>query len=261
VGNVGWRQSEQTFDAVRAQARVGPVAVDAAYALSQRTVFGADSPNGRFEGDLVLLNGGIDLTSIKAKGFAYLVDYDARAAFSSQTYGMLANASIGAPLGGKLTAAVSYAVQRDYGANPVSYRTDYLSVELGAALSGVQLIAGHETLGSDGGSAAFQTPLATLHAFNGWADQFLTTPANGLRDTYFGIGKAFALPFLPDLRADLTWHAFNSAFGGLDYGTEWDVSLGAKLGPVALLAKYANYDATGFGADTRKLWLQAEAVF
>ena len=36
-------------------------------------------------------------------------------------------------------------------------------------------------LGSDGGVAAFQTPLATLHAFNGWADLFLTTPARGLR--------------------------------------------------------------------------------
>lgn len=261
VGNVGWRQSEQTFDAVRAQAKVGPVAIDATYAISQRTVFGADSPNAHFDGDLVLLNGGIDLTPIKAKAFAYLVDYDARAAFSSQTYGVLANASIGAPLGGKLTAAASFAVQGDYGANPVSYSADYLSVEIGAAVAGFNLTAGYEQLGSDGGTAAFQTPLATLHAFNGWADLFLTTPANGLRDTYVGVGKAFAVPFLPGLRADLTWHAFDSEFGGLDYGTEWDVSLGGKLGPVALLAKYANYDATGFGADTRKLWLQAEAVF
>ena len=32
------------------------------------------------------------------------------------------------------------------------------------------------------GTVALQTPLATLHAFNGWADKFLSTPANGLRD-------------------------------------------------------------------------------
>jgi hypothetical protein len=28
-----------------------------------------------------------------------------------------------------------------------------------------------------------QTPMATLHKFDGWADLFLTTPANGLGDT------------------------------------------------------------------------------
>ena len=103
--------------------------------------------------------------------------------------------------------------------------------------------------------------LATLHAFNGWADLFLTTPANGLRDYYAGIGKAFALPFLPGLKADVTYHEFDSDFGGFAYGSEWDASLGLKLGPVGLLAKYADYDAAGFGTDTRKVWLQAEVGF
>jgi len=31
VGNVGWRQNEQTFDAVRGQAKIGPVSLDATY--------------------------------------------------------------------------------------------------------------------------------------------------------------------------------------------------------------------------------------
>src|ERR1035438_4740700 len=34
------------------------------------------------------------------------------------------------------------------------------------------------------GRTGFQTPLATLHAFNGWDDVFLTTPADGLQDIY-----------------------------------------------------------------------------
>jgi hypothetical protein len=123
------------------------------------------------------------------------------------------------------------------------------------------LTAGYEELGSDGGVAAFQTPLATLHAFNGWADLFLTTPATGLRDYYAGVGKTFAVPFLPGLKADLTYHEFDSEFGGLDYGSEWDASLGFKLGPVALLAKYARYEASGFAVDTEKFWLQGEVTF
>ncbi len=43
VGSVAWRQNEQTFDAVRAEARFGPVAFDGTYAINQRTIFGADA--------------------------------------------------------------------------------------------------------------------------------------------------------------------------------------------------------------------------
>jgi len=261
VGNVGWRQNEQTFDAVRGQAKVGPLSLDASYASSQRTVFGVDSPNEHYDGDLILLNGGVKLPVVEAKAFAYLLDYDTRPAFSSQTYGVLAKAGLSVPLVGKIDALASYARQSDYGANAIAYAADYWNAQLGVGLFGFTATAGYEELGSDGGIAAFQTPLATLHAFNGWADLFLTTPAAGLRNTYVGIGRAIGLPFLPGLKAELTWHEFDSDFGDVDYGREWDASLGATVGPLALLAKYANYRADGFGADTEKLWLQAEVSF
>jgi hypothetical protein len=261
VGNVGWRQNEQTFDAVRGQAKFGPVTLDATYSNSQRTIFGADSPNEHFDGDLVLLNGGAKLAGVDVKAFAYVLDYDARAAFSSQTYGVLAKGAV--PLGPvKLEYLASLATQADHGTNPVSYRAEYISAELGAGVAGFALKAGYEELGSDGGAAAFQTPLATLHAFNGWADLFLTTPATGLRDYYATVGRKIGLPFLPGgLNAGVTYHEFDSDAGGLDYGSEWDASLGFKLGPVGMLAKVADYDARGFGVDTRKVWLQAEFVF
>jgi hypothetical protein len=261
VGNVGWRQNEQTFDAVRGQAKLGSVVLDATYSVSQRTVFGVESPNEHFDGDFVLLGGGVDLPVVDAKAFAYLLDYDTRLAFSSQTYGALVTGQIDMPAVGKLDVLVSYARQSDYGANPLAYDADYWNAQLRLALFGFGLTSGYEELGSDGGMAAFQTPLATLHAFNGWADLFLTTPANGLRDYYAGIGRSIGVPFLPGLKADLTYHEFDSDFGGLDYGSEWDASLGFKLGPVNLLAKYANYDASGFAVDTEKFWLQAEVGF
>ena len=261
VGNVGWRQNEQTFDAARGQTKLGPVLLDATYSISQRTVFGVDSPNEHFDGDFVLLNGGVDLPVVDAKAFAYLLDYDTRLAFSSQTYGVLVTAGIDVPLIGKLDALASYATQSDYGANPTADQADYYNLQAALTLFGFTATAGYEELGSDGGVAAFQTPLATLHAFNGWADLFTTTPANGLRDYYVGIGRSIGVPFLPGLKADLTYHQFDSDFGGLDYGSEWDASLGFKLGPVGLLAKYANYDAEGFAVDTEKFWLQAEVNF
>lgn len=258
VGNVGWRQNEQTYDAVRGQAKLGVFSLDATYAISQRTVFGVDSPNEHFDGDFVFLQGGVDLPVVDAKAFAYLLDYDTRLAFSSQTYGGLATAAIDIPTVGKLNLLASLATQSDYGANPVSYSAEYINAQAGLAVFGFGLTAGYEELGSDGGVAAFQTPLATLHAFNGWADLFLTTPANGLRDYYGGISKTFGLPFLPGIKADLVYHQFDSDFGGIDYGSEWNASLGFKLGPVNLMAKYANYDADGFAVDTEKVWLQAE---
>jgi hypothetical protein len=43
VGSVGWRQNEQTFDAARAEGRLGPVTADVAYSISQRTIFGDDA--------------------------------------------------------------------------------------------------------------------------------------------------------------------------------------------------------------------------
>jgi hypothetical protein len=261
IGNVGWRQNEQTYDALRGQGKFGPIVLDATYAISQRTVFGVDSPNEHYDGDFVFLNGGIDLSVVDAKAFAYLLDYDTRLDFSSQTYGLLATVAIDIPAIGKLNAQASYATQSDYGANPVTYSTDYFNLQAGIGLFGLKLVAGYEELGSDDGVAAFQTPLATLHAFNGWADLFLTTPATGLRDYYATVGTTFDVPFLPGFKADLTYHEFDADFGGLDYGSEWDASFGFKLGPVGLLAKYANYDASGFAVDTEKFWLQAEVEF
>lgn len=272
VGNVGWRQNEQTFDAVRAQAKIGPVSANAIYSNSQRTIFGKDSPNEYFDGDIVLLNASADVKPVKLTAFSYLIDYDTRLAFSSKTFGAMAKASV--PLGAaKLDLTAAYAKQSDYGDNPTDYSADYVNLELGTAISGFSLKAGYEMLGADedavcatGGCGSFQTPLATLHAFNGWADVFLTTPFvagsfGGIEDYYVSIGKGFKVPAIPGLKAGFTYHKFESDFGGVDYGEEYDAMIGASFRGVGLLLKYAHYDADEFGTDTKKLWLQAEYKF
>ncbi len=261
VGAVGWRQNEQTFDAVRGQAKIGQVKLDATYAISQRTIFGVDSASEHYDGDLVLLNAAYDGARVDVSAFSYLLDYDARPAFSTGTYGVLLLGN--APLGGGVTVngMASYAAQSDLGSNPGDYSLDYLALEAGAAISGVSLGAGYELLGSDEGRAAFQTPLATMHAFNGWADLFLTTPAAGLEDYYVKAGYTPPSPPIPGLALAVAWHSYNADFGGADYGTEWNASVGARLGPVAVLAKFADYQADGFGADKQIVWLQAEYSF
>lgn len=270
VGSVGWRQNEQTFDALRGEAKLGPVSLDATYAISQRTIFGADGgPRTAYDGDFVFLGAGGKLGPVTIKGFAYLLDYDpaeqlgalATSNADTQTFGLRASAAFKPSPKLTLGVTASYARQSDWKGNPADYSADYLLAEGSLAFGQMSFLAGYEKLGSDSGFAV-QTPLATLHKFNGWADLFLTTPAAGIEDWYGGAAIKFPkVKALPGLNAAVTYHRFESATGGLHYGNEWDASIGFKLGRAGLLAKFADYDAAGFGADTRKFWLQIEIAY
>ena len=271
VGSVGWRQNEQTFDAVRGEAKIGPVLLDATYSIGQRTIWGIDGgPRQGFGGDFVFLGAGAKLGPVNVKAFSYLLSYDEAFNYgnSSQTYGGRATASLPVAPKTKLNLAASYAHQSNYGTNPVRYNAEYVAAEAGLAWQGLTATAGYELLGGDRvASKAFQTPMATLHKFNGWADLFLTTPQTGsfggLQDWYGGIAYKFdGVKALPGLNAAVTYHRFDSDYGSVRYGDEWDASIGFKVKKrVAVLAKYANYNAKGFGADTEKLWLQLEVAY
>lgn len=258
VGSVGWRQNEQTFDAVRLEAsRLGPFSLDLGYVWSVRTIYGItaqDLPAGSANrqsigGDNLLATLGAAAGPVQMRAFAYLIDQDepGRRQFSSQSYGVRATAAV--PIGGvRMNLAASFARQSDHGGNPNDYRADYWLAEAGTSLAGFGLSAGYEVLGP-----GFQTPLATLHRFNGWADRFLVTPPNGLRDFYVGVSRT-----LLGAQASLVWHRFTSDRLNLDYGTEWNAQLAFRIRDVRLLLKYADYQAEAFATDTAKLWFQLE---
>lgn len=279
VGSVAWRQNEQTFDAVRAEAKVGPVSLDGTYSWSQRTIFGFDAgPRQAYGGDFIFLSAGAKAGPVALKGFAYLLDYSASKeayfrANSSQTYGVRATTSL--PLTGKvkLDLLASYARQNDYGSNPNSYSANFALAEAGLAIASFKLTAGYELLGSDGGAKVkasgaatafgFQTPMATLHKFNGWADLFLNTPVTGLQDYYAGIGwTGPKIGKAGPVTAVVTFHRFHSDRNGIHYGDEWDAQIGMKLTRQAsLLAKFAQYERKGIASfngdqDTKKFWLE-----
>lgn len=264
VGSVGWRQNEQTFDAVRMEAKVGPVSLDGTYSIGQRTLFGVDAgPRQAYQGDFFFAGAGVKAGPVNLKAFAYLLDYDEGffVANSSKTFGIRASTTLLLSPSVKLALAGSYARQSDYGSNPFDYAADYLAAEGTLSFKDLGLTAGYEKLGSDNGRG-LQTPMATLFKFNGWADVFLTTPTTGLQDVYGGVSYKFSgVKALPGLNAGVTYHRFDSDVGSIDYGDEWDAQLGFSVGRVALLARYANYNRKGFGVDTEKLWLQAEFAF
>ncbi|MFP5465867.1 MAG: hypothetical protein ACLGHR_14025, partial [Gammaproteobacteria bacterium] len=151
------------------------------------------------------------------------------------------------------------AKQRDHASNPNDTDVEYFLLEPSLASGGLTWKLGWEQLGGNG-STAFQTPLATLHAFNGWADKFLVTPANGLDDRYASVSGKFGSGKLEGkLGWTVAFHDFSADRGGADYGREWDASLAFPL-PAGFsgMLKLADYRSDGFARDTRKLWLQLE---
>jgi hypothetical protein len=138
------------------------------------------------------------------------------------------------------------------------YRADYVAAE-GGLTQGVHAVAvGYEQLGSDHG-VGFKTPLATLHAFNGWADLFLTTPGAGLRDWY--VRASTRLPGA--LNLTLAEHDYHADAGGAHYGTEFNAMLTRAFGPrVTAAVKYAAFSPhlPAF-PHVRKGWLQLEYAF
>jgi hypothetical protein len=118
-----------------------------------------------------------------------------------------------------------------------------------------------ETLEGDG-TRGFSTPLATLHKFQGHADVFLTTPANGIVDRYATLSYDTKLEDagpVTGLTAAVTYHDFEAERTSASFGSETDVELVARMGDHwSTGIKYATYDGEGAFPDRDKLWLTVE---
>jgi hypothetical protein len=260
VGDVGWRQNQQTFDAVTLQDKSLPqTTLTYAYLWQINRVFGREHAQGRFDSNSSVLNAsyaGFAAGTVTA--YAYLLDFDNAATQSCATYGISFAGAKKINDATKLTYRAELATQSDYGSSPLAYRATYLSLEAGLAGKTGSLALGYEVMGSDGG-VSFRTPLATLHAFDGWADLFLTTPGNGLRDSYLKTG--INLPEGFNLLG--FYHVFTADRLGADYGKEADLQVSRKFSTaVTGTVKYARFrhDLASL-PDVTKFWLQLEYTY
>ena len=267
IGSVAWRQNEQTYDALSLETKALPGAtVTYAYIDKVRRVFGPDSgtPPATFDSASHLLN--LKLTKLPVGAltvYGYFLDFDDAPQLTTETYGARYDGShaFGEKL--KLGWALEYARQRDGEDNPASIDADYSLIEISLKGSAAGVTAGREVLSGERGTftaatnPAFQTPLATLHKWQGWADKFLTTPSAGIEDTYVGLSGTLA-----GCNGQAVWHDFQAKATSLDYGTELDLSVSRKFAKrYEVLVKYADYSADGLFTDTRKFWLQFGATF
>lgn len=275
IGSVAWRQNEQTFDGALTQLKpLDGLTLSYAYLDQVNTVFGPD--NGRYDnvtnpanidGHSHLINAQyVLMPELTATAYSYLLDLDNIAVALTAAEGTLSSQTSGLRLNGVVAGvsyALEYAQQKDYGDNPLELDSEYYLAELGYTIKGVQLKAGYEVLGGDNGSGnrAFQTPLATKHAFQGWADQFLTTPADGIEDAYVGV----TAPLLGGT-LQAWYHDFSTEQGSDDYGNEIDLSYAHPIPGVkglVGLVKYATYDSDDKArtVDTDKVWLQLQYTY
>jgi hypothetical protein len=273
IGDVGWRQNMQTYDAAQAEFKpIQDLNIYYGYVWDVHRPFGdvggLPAASTDFSSRSHLIN--ISYSPFqygRFVGYAYLLDLKnaGGANASSATYGgyFAGNAPVNDTV--TLDYRAELATQSDYADSTLSYDALYYNLELGASIKPFAFGAGYESLGSDNGTA-FRTPLATLHAFNGWADVFLTTPNAGLRDLY-----GYAQVTLPaQIPVRFVYHKYDSDAGSLDFGNEFDVVVSKKFGKnwTAML-KYAYYlgdnaatpSLAVANVDVQKFWAQVEFNF
>ena len=193
VGNSGWRQFEQTYDGIALQwqpASDWTVRYD--WLDRVHRVAGPDAINPLARErklDASLLNAAYVRGEQTWVGYAYLHEDRDVSTASTATFGLRWTGShLRGGTGPGWT--LEFARQTDYANNPASYATSYWLFEPSWTLPALTAKLGWEHLGGDG-THALQTPLATLHAFNGWDDQFNATPPGGLEDRYLGLNRKF----------------------------------------------------------------------
>jgi hypothetical protein len=256
VGDVGWRQNQQTFDGVVVRSEVLPeTSLLYGYLTRINRVFGDAHPQGNWNSDSHLVHASRQLCpAARLTGYGYFLNFDDAVTQSTTTAGASLTGSLKPATDLSLEYRAEFAWQTGGRNHPVDYDALYTNLELTASYDRWLLGGGYELLGSHR-EVGFTTPLATLHRFNGWADAFLATPADGLQDLWVqaGVNLPLNIPFR------VIYHKFWSHIDGRDYGQELDLLLSRKFGRYfTTLAKYAWYEGGSGRPDLQRFWLQAE---
>lgn len=248
VGNVGWRQNEQTYDGISlSNQSIDDLTLFYSYLNRANRIFGSDAvgPLRSFAGDIHLLNAkydGIENTALTA--YAYLMDFDETAAnggyISNNTYGGIASTKLG---DWNFRAEAAYQTEADStpafvdDSNFLHFNIDYTGLE--SHTFGI----GWAYLDQD-----FVQPLSTAHAFNGFADVFLgrqigTAVNPGLNDVY--LVHKWKTPFW-GINFAQWFHYFGDNDTEFDFGWEYDAVLSKKFNEnFTAIAKFAFYDSPG----------------
>ncbi len=275
IGTVLWRRNWQNHDAVTITNTSLPnTTLHYAYSWNINRIFtdeAVSSAAANFDSNSHLFNAqytGFPYATLE--GYAYLLDFDNAATFSTNTYGGRISGAYPLTDIFKAVYAGEYAFQEDAANNPANYDVDYMlgeiggSVKLDGPINVITVKFSYEQLEGDGVNA-FNTILGTNHAYQGWADRFLITPVNGIEDYYVtAIVKALGATFIA------SYHDLNSDNLGYDYGEEIDLLVTKTfMEHYTVGLKYSDYQADinvnnatgGTAADVSKIWAWVAVSF
>lgn len=263
VGGVGWRQNEQTYDGLTfTTTALRNTKLQYSYIGYVRRIFGQTVSGGKNNVDTHLLNARIDLADgWSLTPYYYYIDNQDVAAFSTGTAGARLAGGFEAGEAGKIKLVAEFATQSDAANNPVSYDAQYVHVDAALVMdNGLSVGIAYESLGGDASvsGASFRTPLATLHKFQGWADRFLVTPAEGINDIHATVRYKAGKWNLTGV-----YHDFSAESGSGDFGTEFDLSAGTKISDhysVLFKGAFFSGDSASY-PDTNKFWIMLVASY
>jgi alginate export protein len=269
VGPVGWRLNEQTFDAVSATYKgLANTEIFYSYIGQANRILGERTSAGTQRMKSHILNVPIKVAdNWKITPYYYYIRND-----DAPVFAVFSTATLGARAKGEIAVGEStfklvgeFATQSDIGDNPVSYSAQYFNLSAEWVMkSSLSLGVGLESLGGDENESgkAFRTPLATLHAFQGWADLFLATavsfPGAGVED--FTLSAKYKIQ---KWKLQAIYHDFSAAAGSTPWGSEVDLAASRSLGDrYSLLLKGAFFSADNLAyRDVTKFWVQVLANF
>ena len=269
IGNIVWRQHHQSYDAFTLKnTSLADTQISYAYINKINFILGDDANNAVFGVE----DGSVDMSSHlfniqytglplgKLEGYGYFLEYD------SSLYKTKSNKTVGVRFSGgqpvnddlNVVYALEYANQDQYKSGTMDDQNYYMA-ELGGKYKGWLAKVSYELQEGDG-TSSFKTLLGTNHAYQGWADLFLSTPSVGLRDTYFTVaGKVIGLKLIA------VYHDYETDKGSLDAGNEIDLLLQKSFNKHYVVGvKYADYnsgDKKFATVDTEKFWVFGQVKF
>ncbi|MEM7457839.1 MAG: alginate export family protein [Pseudomonadota bacterium] len=260
LGMAPFRQNTRSYDGVRLSARTaGAHTLQAGYIAQVNRPLGNRTPLGEFESDSWFATVNLQTPAGRFGVFHYALDLETgpdlnrNRTLSSQTSGVRFDGRYHRSAF-KFDIEASYARQTDYSDNPLSYEADYYLIDIRTFIANFEANLRHEVLGADA-EQSFQTPLASLHKFQGEADVFLSTPINGIVDTSLGVkynGGQIG-PF-KDVTPTVRVHEFEADQGGASHGHEVDFIMQAKLADLKLKVGLADYRADQFSSDRQRIF-------
>ena len=222
IGNVGWRQNEQTFDGISLNSTFfDGFTLNYAYVDRVNRIFGSEAlgTNKDVTGEIHLFNA--SYTGIKGLtlgAYGYFMDFDAPDGWDNDTFGITAKGTLAG-----LLLYGEFAYQNEAGA---ANAEEALYAHVTATKTfGKQSV----TLGVEHLDAGFQTPLATVHAFNGFADVFIGQRINGTLAGLTDIYLSHSTPIFYGIKWTNTLHAYGDNAVSTDLGWEVNSVLSKKF--------------------------------